>query len=50
MAHSGARLTVSGRERQPGVDGLFVGRAGLDPQRFAAIVRTPLPIRAPASS
>ena len=30
--------------RQPGVDGLFVGRAGLDPHRFAAIVRTPLPV------
>ena len=36
--------------RQPGVDGLFVGRAGLDPQRFAAIVHTPLPVRAPATS
>ncbi len=36
--------------RQSGVDGLFVGRAGLDPQRFAAIVRTPLPLRAPATS
>ncbi len=36
--------------RQPGVDGLFVGRAGLDPQRFAAIVRTPLSVRAPATS
>lgn len=27
---------------QPGVDGLFVGRAGLDPFTFAAIARTPL--------
>ena len=35
--------------RQPGVDGLFVGRAGLDPRRFAAIVHTPLPLRAPAT-
>ena len=28
---------------QPGVDGLFVGRASLDPERFAAICRTPAP-------
>ncbi len=33
--------------RQPGVDGLFVGRAGLDPERFAAIARTPLPVSVP---
>jgi triosephosphate isomerase (TIM) len=36
--------------RQPGVDGVFIGRAGLDPERFAAIARTPLPVRAPATS
>lgn len=35
--------------RQPGVDGLFVGRAGLDPHRFAEIVHTPLPVRVPAT-
>ncbi len=28
--------------RQPGVDGLFVGRAALDPARFATIARTPI--------
>lgn len=36
--------------RQPGVDGLFIGRASLEPERFAAIARTPLPVRAPATS
>jgi triosephosphate isomerase len=34
---------------QPGVDGLFVGRAGLDPERFAAIARTPLPVEVPVT-
>ena len=29
----------------PGVDGLFVGRAALDPRRFAAIAAAPLPDR-----
>lgn len=28
---------------EPGVDGLFVGRAALDPRAFAAIVHTPVP-------
>lgn len=32
--------------RQPGVDGLFIGRAALEPARFAALARTPLPIKA----
>jgi triosephosphate isomerase len=31
---------------QPGVDGLFIGRAGLDPHQFASIARTALPIPA----
>jgi triosephosphate isomerase len=38
---------------EPGVDGLFVGRASVDPDRFAAIARTPLAdaeVRAPARS
>jgi triosephosphate isomerase len=29
----------------PHVAGLFVGRAALDPQRFAAIAATPIPLR-----
>jgi triosephosphate isomerase len=36
--------------RLPGVNGLFIGRAGLEPERFAEIARTPLPVRAPATS
>ena len=35
---------------QPGVDGLFVGRAALDPERFAAIAHTPLSVRVPATA
>ena len=35
---------------QPGVDGLFVGRAALDPERFAAIARTPLSVRVAATA
>jgi triosephosphate isomerase (TIM) len=34
----------------PRVDGLFVGRAALDPRRFAAIAASPLPIRRPDTS
>jgi len=34
----------------PAVAGLFVGRAALDPRRFAAIAATPLPLTRPAAS
>jgi triosephosphate isomerase len=33
---------------EPGVDGLFVGRAALDPVAFAEIVHTPLGPARPA--
>ncbi|MEO5939502.1 MAG: triose-phosphate isomerase [Candidatus Limnocylindrales bacterium] len=35
--------TAPGLLATPGVDGLFVGRAALDPRRFAAIAAAPLP-------